>query len=99
MSAPNGLPARSTAFQSVALGALSLTWAALRLPLLALLVILEPVVKVVLAGSALLIVLTAVLFSLLRPLSSFPLGGMLAVAAGLVLLLALYYSLLRLLGG
>ena len=99
MSAPSALPTRSTAFQSVALGAVSLAWAALRLPLLALLVILEPVVKVLLAGSALLIALTAVFFSLLRPLSSFPLGGMLAVAASLVLLLALYYSLLRLLGG
>jgi hypothetical protein len=99
MSAPGSPHPRSTALQGVALGALSVAWAALRLPLLALLVILEPVVKVLLAGSALLIVLTAVLFSLLEPLSRVPLGGMLAVAAGLVLLLALYYSLLRLLGG
>lgn len=84
--------------RSMVLGALRLSWAALRLPALALLVILEPVVKMLLAGAALLITLTAVFLSLVRPISAFPLAGMLATAAGLALLLALYYALLRRLG-
>jgi hypothetical protein len=83
--------------RSVAFGVLRLGWAALRLPVVALLVIFEPVVKVLLAGAALLVALTAMFFALLEPLSAFPFGGMLGVAAGLVLLLALYYALLRVL--
>jgi len=84
----------STRFPSTVL---RLGWAAVRLPILALLVVLEPVVKLVLAGSALLILLTAIFFALVRPLSTFPFFGMLSVAAGSVLLLALYYALMRLL--
>jgi hypothetical protein len=74
---------------------LRLGWATVRLPILALLVIFEPVVKVLLAGSALLLALTAAFFVLVRPISAFPLAGMLGVAAGSVLLLALYYAILR----
>ena len=80
---------------SVAFAVLRLGWAALRLPILALLVIFEPVVKVLLAGAALLLALTAMFFAFLEPLSAFPFGGMLGVAAVLVLLLALYYAVLR----
>jgi len=67
----------------------------LRLPCLAILVILEPVAKLLLAGSALLLAVTALFFALLRPLHPFPVWGMLEVAAGAVFVLALYYALLR----
>ena len=69
----------------------------MRLPLLALFVILEPVVRVLLAGCALLLALNAFFFAAVRPLSSFPFWGMLAVAIGCVGLLALYYGAMRLL--
>jgi hypothetical protein len=88
-------PGSADPYGSVAFGVLRLGWAAVRLPVLALLVIFEPIVKVVLAGAALLVALTAMFFALVEPLSAFPFGGMLGVAAGLVLLLALYYALLR----
>lgn len=83
--------------RSLGIGVLRLGWAAVRLPMLALLVVFQPVVELVLAATALLIALAAVFLALVRPVSTVPVGGMLAIAAGAVLLLALYYALLRLL--
>ena len=77
------------------MGVLRAAGTTLRLAILAVLVVLEPVVRVVLAGSALLVALTALFFVLVRPLSAFPLWGMLAVTTALVMLLALYYAMLR----
>lgn len=71
-------------------------WTALRLPILALLVVLEPVIRVVLAGFALLMTLTALFFACLRSLSDFPFWGMLGVAIGAFGLLAAYYAVVRL---
>ena len=70
-------------------------WTIVRLPLAALLAICEPVVRVVLAGLGLLFVLTAGFFALVQPARAVPLMGMLGVAVGLLLLLALYYAILR----
>lgn len=70
-------------------------WTIVRLPIAALLAICEPVVRVVLAGLALLFVLTAGFFALVQPAHAVPLLGMLGVAVGLLLLLALYYGILR----
>jgi hypothetical protein len=70
-------------------------WVLVRLPIAALLAICEPVVRVVLAGSALLLVFTTGFLALVRPAHAVPLLGMLGVAVGLVLLLALYYGILR----
>ena len=81
--------------RGLVLGVLHVAGTTLRLAILAVLVVLEPVVRVVLAGSALLVALTALFFALVRPLSAFPLWGMLAVTAALVMLLALYYAILR----
>ena len=67
------------------------------MPLLALFVILEPVVRVLLAGAALLLTLNALFFAAVRPLSSFPFWGMLAIAVGCVGLLALYHATMRIL--
>lgn len=70
-------------------------WTIVRLPVAALLAICEPVVRVVLAGLALLSVVTAGFFALVQPARAVPLMGMLGVAVGLLLLLALYYAILR----
>jgi hypothetical protein len=70
-------------------------WIVVRVPIAALLAICEPVVRVVLAGLALLFVLTAGFFALVLPAHAVPLLGMLGVAVGLLLLLALYYGILR----
>jgi hypothetical protein len=69
-------------------------WQAIRLPLLGLLMILEPVVRVVLSAFALIVTLTALLFEFTssRP---FPFFGVLAVALGAFFLLALYEGLIR----
>jgi hypothetical protein len=72
-----------------------LAWTVIRLPIFALLVILEPVVRLLLAGGALLITLTAIFYGLVRPLPHVPVFGMLGLAVGLFLLLALYYAALR----
>ena len=71
-------------------------WTVVRLPVLALLVILEPVARVVLAGFALLMTLTALFWGALLGLSAFPFWGMLALAISAWLLLGFYYALVRL---
>jgi hypothetical protein len=73
------------------------TWLAARWPLLAVLVILEPVIRLLLAGSALLLALTALFFVLVRSPAAFPFWGMLGVSTSLVLALTLYYAILRVL--
>jgi hypothetical protein len=78
---------------------LRLAWTVVRLPIVVLLAICEPIVRTVLAGLALLLVMTAGFFILALPLHAFPLFGMLNVAIGLILLLGLYYALLRVLSG
>jgi len=85
------------AAQRVAFGVLWVTWAVIRLPALALMVILEPLVRVLLAGSALLLTLTAFFYKLVMPHAPVPFWGMLGIAVGCVMILALYYALLRVL--
>ena len=83
--------------ERVALTVLTTVWAVVRFPVLAILVILEPVVRVLLAGVALLVTLNALFLAALRPLSVFPFWSMLGFAVGCVALLAVYYTALRLL--
>ena len=71
-------------------------WTLIRLPVLALLMILEPVARVVLASFALLMTLTAFFWVAVLGLSAFPFWRMLALAIGAWLLLAFYYALMRL---
>jgi hypothetical protein len=73
------------------------TWLAVRWPLLAVLVILEPIIRLLLASSALLLALTALFFVLVRSPATFPFWGILGVSTGLVLALTLYYATLRVL--
>jgi hypothetical protein len=76
--------------------ALWLLWQPIRFTALALLMILEPLVRFVLGGSALLMMLSALFLkaTLSRP---FPFWGMLVASVGCMFLLVLYYSLMRLL--
>jgi hypothetical protein len=90
-------PSRSLGERFV-LALLWCVWQAIRLPTLGVLVILEPVVRVILSGFALIMMLTAFLFEFAssRP---FPFWGVLAVALGAFGLLVLYEGLIRLLSG
>ena len=71
-------------------------WKVIRFPAVALLIILEPVARFLLAGSALLLTLTAFFLKLVMPLQAHaPFWGLLALAVGCMALLTLYYALLR----
>lgn len=80
-------------------GVLWLIWQAIRLPLLALLKILEPIVSTVLAAAALLGVLTALFWKLASDRPHFPFFGVIALSVGCFLLLTLYHAAIRLLSG
>ena len=75
-----------------------LAWQAIRLPLLAFLVILEPIVCFLLSALALLITLTALFWAFAQP-ARFPFWTVLAGSLACVLALALYHSLMRVLSG
>jgi hypothetical protein len=83
---------------AVLVGLLWLLWQVVRIPTLAFLVILEPIVRVILAGAALLIVVMALFYRLIG-MPHFPFWTMLSFGIGSALLLALYYALLRLFSG
>jgi hypothetical protein len=82
----------------VARATLRALWTAARLPVLTLLVILEPVVRVLLASLALLFVLVALILEWTAPAAlHVPFWGLLAVGIGCAWLLALYHFALRVL--
>lgn len=74
-------------------------WQAIRLPLLAFLVILEPIVTFMLSVPALLIALTALFWALVDPRAHFPFWTVLGASLVCVLVLALYHALVRALSG
>ena len=80
-------------------GLLWLIWQAIRIPVLALLTILEPIVSTVLVAAALLGTLTALFWKLASNRPDFPLLGALALSLGCFLLLTLYHGAIRLLSG
>jgi hypothetical protein len=71
-------------------------WRAARLPILMLLVILEPLVTLMLAALALLGLLTTLIFHLAGP-PDFPVWTMLALSLGFAIALIPYHALIRLL--
>ena len=71
------------------------TWHAVRVPALAFLITLLPVVQIILSSVALLGVLTAFFFKFLGT-PNFPFWGMLGASLGCTLLLIAYYGLMRL---
>lgn len=80
-------------------GLLWLIWQAVRLPVLAFLMILEPIVSTLLAAAALLGTLTAFFWKLASHRADFPFFGVLALSVGCFFLLALYHAAIRLLSG
>ena len=80
-------------------GLLWLIWQAIRIPALALLTILEPIVSTVLVAAALLGTLTAIFWKLASNRPDFPFLGVLALSVGCFLLLTLYHGAIRLLSG
>jgi len=68
----------------------------LRLPLLALLLIFEPVARVALSALAFACALCAVFFKFTAGVADFPFIGMVCVSIGCLLMLKAYYGLLRL---
>ncbi len=71
-------------------------WQTIRLPISGLLIILEPIVRNTLSVLALLGVLTALILKVSGAAPHLPFWQMLATSVGCVLLLALYYGLIRL---
>ncbi len=77
---------------------LALSWKLIRFPLVALLAILEPVARLLLAGSAVLLTLTAFFLKLVMPPEAHaPFWLLLALGVGCMGLLAVYHAALRLL--
>jgi len=77
-----------------AAGLVKLVWLGVRLPVLLVLVILEPVVTALFGALALLGVLTTIFFLLVGP-PHFPWATMLAISLGFVVALVPYYALIR----
>ena len=86
---------RSDAAQ-VSRSALNLTWQVLRIPVATVLVLLEPVVGFVLAGLAILGVIAALFRAVAGVGPNVAVWSMLALSGGSLLLLALYYAVIRL---
>jgi hypothetical protein len=80
-------------------GLLWLAWQAVRVPVLALLTILEPIVSTVLVAAALLGTLTALFWKLASNRPDFPFLGVLGLSLGCFLLLSLYHGLIHFLSG
>jgi hypothetical protein len=81
---------------NLARSAFWLAWQVVRLPALAFLLIIEPVVRLVLSSAALLGVFTALLFEFSAAAPTFPFWGMIAISVGCMLALMTCYALLRL---
>ncbi len=77
-------------------GALWLAWQAIRLPVFAVLVILEPIVGFILSAATLLGIVMAFFFKLSRAAPHFPFWGMLAFSVCCALLLLAYHGIIRL---
>ena len=77
-----------------AAGLVKLVWLGVRLPVLLVLVILEPVVTALFGALALLGVLATIFFLLVGP-PHFPWATMLAISLGFVVALVPYYALIR----
>jgi hypothetical protein len=78
-------------------GALYCLWQVIRLPALAVLVILEPIIGTLLVGLALLGSLIAFVFEFATTVPNFPFWGMLTISLGCLGLLGLYHALIRIL--
>ena len=71
------------------------SWKVVRLPIIATLAVLEPVVRTILAGFALLGILTALFSEFVVRAPNFPFWPMIGVSVGSALLLMAYYAVMR----
>lgn len=76
---------------------LLIVWVAIRIPVVTLMIILEPFVTIYLMGFATIGVLTCILNYLFLQFPHFPYGLMLSISIGSALLLMPYYALMRIL--
>lgn len=83
-------------WRDFALGVLVILWTIVRLPIYALLVLLEPLIGTGLCVIGLLLVSAAFFFRFFSSLPHFPFWGMLCGGVSCVLLLMFYYLLIRL---
>ena len=94
---------RTRARAPLALGLLAallwVVWQALRLPILTLLVLFEPIVNFVLSAVGLLVALTAFFWKFADSKPGFPFWTIIAASLACVLVLVLYHALLRFLSG
>ncbi len=74
-------------------------WRVIRFPVVALMIILEPVARLLLAGFALLMTLTAFFLKLVMPQGHAPFWTLLAIAVGCMAVLTVYHAVLRILSG
>jgi hypothetical protein len=80
-----------------ALVALRFAWHSVRIPVLAVLVVLEPFVSIILAALTVLGVFFALFFRFLVRLPHFPFWTMLGISAGFATILMFYYGIIRIL--
>lgn len=80
-------------------GLLWLIWQAIRVPVLALLMLLEPIVSTILVALAFLGTFTAFFWKLASSRPDFPFFGVLGLSLGCFLVLTLYHAAIRCLQG
>ena len=85
--------------KTLLIGVLRLVWQLIRLPVLILMAILEPIVSVVLMGLATLGVLMCFFYEFLVRAPHFPFWLMMGISLSFAFLLMLYYALMRLFTG
>ena len=92
---------RSRALAPIVFGLLAailcIVWQAVRLPILTLLVMFEPIVNVALSTVALIVALSTLFWKLADSKPGFPFWTLVAASLACALLLALYHALIRLL--
>lgn len=79
----------------VALGIVGVAWQALRVPTILFLLALEPFVRILLVAAAILGVLSAIVFEVSGVGRDFPFWFQISMSFGCLLVLALYYALIR----
>lgn len=88
-------PTASRSLKQAGLGLTRFGWNVIRLPIIATLTVVEPVVRTALAGIALLGIATALFSEFVVRAPNFPFWPMIGVSVGSALLLMLYYALMR----
>lgn len=94
-SAHEPIQSASHSLKQAGRGLARFSWNVVRLPIVATLAVLEPVVRTILAGIALLGILTALFSEFIVRAPNFPFWPMIGVSVGSALLLMVYYAVMR----